>query len=118
MRPLRLPPSPESRRLHSVLFGTACAAPLPPALTRTLPPPRGAMGPAVRETGPRPWRLGGIQVGGLRPAAWAYWSAIVAPAAIGIVLAACYVGEVDWSSFAVLAALASISQLLSFHLNR
>jgi putative nucleotidyltransferase with HDIG domain len=76
------------------------------------------MSTAVVETGSRPWRLRGTQVGGLTPAAWAYWTAIVSPAALGIVLAACYVGEVDWSSFTVLAVLASVSQLLSFHLNR
>ncbi len=76
------------------------------------------MSTAVIETGRRPWRLRRTQVGGLTPAAWVYWTAIVAPAALGIVLAACYVGAVNWSSFAVLAALASASQLLSFHLNR
>ena len=76
------------------------------------------MSTAVVETGRRPLRLRGTQVGGLTPAAWAYWTAIVAPAAVAILLAACYVGEVDWSSFAVLAVLASVSQLLSFHLNR
>ena len=75
------------------------------------------MSTAVVETGRRPWRLRGTQVGGLTPAAWAYWAAIVAPAALGILLAAYFVEVIDWRRFAALAALASASQLLSFHLS-
>ncbi len=57
-------------------------------------------------------------IGGLTPAAWLYWAAVVVPAAIGIFVAADHVHAVDWRRFATLAVLASLSQLLSFHLNR
>ncbi|HEX4324429.1 MAG TPA: HD-GYP domain-containing protein [Gaiellaceae bacterium] len=50
--------------------------------------------------------------------AWAYWAAVVTPAALGIPLAAAHVHAIDWRRFATLAVLASASQLLSFHLNR
>jgi putative nucleotidyltransferase with HDIG domain len=73
---------------------------------------------AAVETGRRPLRLRGTQIGDLTPGAWLYWTAIVAPAALGIVVAANHVEAVDWRRFGALAALASVSQLLSFHLNR
>jgi putative nucleotidyltransferase with HDIG domain len=62
--------------------------------------------------------LRGTRLGSLTLAAWLYWLAIVAPAALGILLAAAHVHAVDWRRFATLALLASVSQLLSFHLNR
>jgi len=73
---------------------------------------------AVVETGRRPFRLRGTQLGSLTTEAWLYWALIVAPAAAGIPLAAAHVEAIDWIRFAALAALASVSQLLSFHLNR
>jgi putative nucleotidyltransferase with HDIG domain len=73
---------------------------------------------AALETTRRPLPLRGTQIGDLTPAAWLYWTAIVAPAALGIPLAAAHVTAIDWHRFAALAALASLSQLLSFHLNR
>jgi len=76
------------------------------------------MSAAAVETGRRPSRLRGTQVGALTPGAWLYWTAVVAPAAIGILVSARYVEAVDWGLFAALAVLASVSQLLSFHLNR
>ncbi len=76
------------------------------------------MSTAAVETRRRPLRLSGTQIGGLTPAAWAYWAAVVVPAALGILLAAEQVDVVDWRRFAALAALASLAQLLSFHLNR
>lgn len=76
------------------------------------------MSAAAVETGRRPLRLRGTQIGALTPAAWFYWTAVVAPAAVGILLAAAHVEAIDWRRFAALAALASVSQLLSFHLNR
>jgi putative nucleotidyltransferase with HDIG domain len=63
-------------------------------------------------------RLRGARVGALTPAAWLYWVAIVSPAALGIPLAAAHVHAIDGRRFATLALLASVSQLLSFHLNR
>ena len=59
-----------------------------------------------------------MQIGPLNLAAWFYWSAVVVPAAVGIPLAVAYAHATDWSRFAALALLASVSQLLSFHLNR
>jgi len=76
------------------------------------------MSAAAVETGRRPWRLRGTPVGGLTRGAWLYWTAVVAPAAVGILVSARYVEAVDWGLFAALAVLASVSQLLSFHLNR
>ncbi|HEY2183277.1 MAG TPA: HD-GYP domain-containing protein [Gaiellaceae bacterium] len=76
------------------------------------------MSAAAVETGRRPLRLRGTRIGDLTPAAWFYWAAVVAPASVGIVLAAGHVDAVDWDRFAALAVLASVSQLLSFHLNR
>lgn len=76
------------------------------------------MSAAAVETGRRPSRLRGTKVGALTPAAWLYWTAVVAPAALGIPLAAAHVEAIDWLQFAALAVLASLSQLLSFHLNR
>ncbi len=76
------------------------------------------MSTAAVETSRQPWRLRGTQIGGLTAAAWAYWAAVVAPAALGIALAADHVEAIDWRRFAALVALASLSQLLSFHLNR
>jgi len=76
------------------------------------------MSTAAVETGRRAWRLRGTQVGALTPGAWLYWTAVVAPAAVGILVSAKYVEAVDWGLFAALAVLASVSQLLSFHLNR
>jgi putative nucleotidyltransferase with HDIG domain len=73
---------------------------------------------AAVETGRRPLRLRGTQIGDLTPAAWFYWAAVVAPASVGIVLAANRVEAIDWRRFLALAVLASVSQLLSFHLNR
>jgi putative nucleotidyltransferase with HDIG domain len=65
-----------------------------------------------------PLRPSGTRIGDLTPAAWLYWTAIVAPASLGILLAVAHLQDVDWIRFAALAALASVSQLLSFHLNR
>jgi putative nucleotidyltransferase with HDIG domain len=76
------------------------------------------MSAAAVETVRRPLWLRGTQIGPLTQAAWLYWTAIVAPAALGIGLAANHVEAIDWRRFAALAALASASQLLSFHLNR
>jgi putative nucleotidyltransferase with HDIG domain len=76
------------------------------------------MSSAAVETGRQPLRLRGTQIGGLTLAAWLYWAAVVLPAAIGIPLAAEHVESVDWRRFVALAVLASVSQLLSFHLNR
>ena len=76
------------------------------------------MSAAAVETGRRPSWLRGAQIGALTPAAWLYWTAVVAPAALGILLAAAHVEAVDWGSFVALAVLASLSQLLSFQLNR
>ena len=76
------------------------------------------MSAAAVETGRPPSRLRATQFGALTPGAWFYWSAVVAPAAIGILLAANYVEAIDWRLFVALAVLASVSQLLSFHLNR
>jgi putative nucleotidyltransferase with HDIG domain len=73
---------------------------------------------AAVETGRQPLRLRGTLIAGLTPAAWLYWAAVVAPAALGIVVAADHVEAIDWRRFAALAVLASVSQLLSFHLNR
>jgi putative nucleotidyltransferase with HDIG domain len=73
---------------------------------------------AAVETGRRPLRLRGTRIGTLTPAAWLYWTAVVAPAAFGIPFASSHVHAVDWGRFATLAVLASGSQLLSFHLNR
>ncbi|HEU5243371.1 MAG TPA: HD-GYP domain-containing protein [Gaiellaceae bacterium] len=75
------------------------------------------MSAAAVETGRRPSRLRGTRVGALTPAAWLYWAGVVAPAALGIPLAAAHVEAIDWLHFASLAVLASLSQLLSFHLN-
>jgi len=63
-------------------------------------------------------RLPRASLGPLTFAAWSYWLLIVAPAALGIPLAAAYVPATDWLRFGLLTALASASQLLSFHLNR
>ena len=76
------------------------------------------MSAAAVETGRRPSRLRGTKIGALTPAAWVYWAAVVAPAALGIPLAAAHVEAIDWLHFAALAVLASLSQLLSFQLNR
>jgi len=73
---------------------------------------------AVVETCRRPLRLRRTQVGALTTEAWLYWALVVAPAAVGIPLAAAHVEAIDWIGFVALAALASASQLLSFHLNR
>jgi len=73
---------------------------------------------AALESLRQPLRLRGIQMGPLNLAAWFYWSAVVVPAALGIALAIAYAHDADWRRFAVLALLASVSQLLSFHLNR
>ena len=76
------------------------------------------MSAAAVETGRRPSWLRGTKIGALTPAAWLYWTAVVAPAALGIPLAAAHVEAIDWLHFAALAVLASLSQLLSFQLNR
>jgi putative nucleotidyltransferase with HDIG domain len=76
------------------------------------------MSAAAVETGRRPSRLRGVRIGPLTPAAWLYWAAVVGPAALGIPLAAAHVEAIDWLSFVALAVLASLSQLLSFQLNR
>jgi putative nucleotidyltransferase with HDIG domain len=73
---------------------------------------------AVDSARRRPLRLRGTPIGGLTLAAWLYWAAVVIPSAIGILLAAAHVHTVDWRRFVTLAVLASVSQLLSFHLNR
>ena len=65
-----------------------------------------------------PLTLRGTRFGSLTLGAWLYWSAVVVPVALGIPLAAAHVHAVDWRRFASLALLASVSQLLSFHLNR
>jgi putative nucleotidyltransferase with HDIG domain len=57
-------------------------------------------------------------MGALSPAAWLWWALVVGPAVVGIPLAVDHMGAVDWRRFALLVSLASISQLLSFHLNR
>jgi putative nucleotidyltransferase with HDIG domain len=66
----------------------------------------------------QPSRLRGATIGSLAPVAWIYWLAVVAPAAFGIPFAAAHVEPTDWRRFALLVALASFAQLLSFHLNR
>jgi putative nucleotidyltransferase with HDIG domain len=76
------------------------------------------MSAAALEAGLQPLRLRERASGGLTPAAWLCWSLVVAPAAVGIPLAAAHVKTVDWPRFVLLAVLASASQLLSFHLNR
>ncbi len=58
------------------------------------------------------------RIGGLTLAAWLYWAAVVIPAALGVALAADHVHAIDWRRFVTLGLLASVSQLLSFHLNR
>jgi putative nucleotidyltransferase with HDIG domain len=63
-------------------------------------------------------RVRTTQIGELSVAAWLYWTAVVAPASVGILVAAAHVHAIDWRRFAALAVLASVSQLLSFHLNR
>jgi putative nucleotidyltransferase with HDIG domain len=63
-------------------------------------------------------RLRETQIGGLTQAAWLYWAAVVVPAAVGVVVAADHVHAVDWRRFVTLAVMASLSQLLSFPLNR
>ncbi len=63
-------------------------------------------------------RLRETQIGGLTSAAWLYWAAVVVPAAAGIIVAAAHVHAVDWHRFATLAVMASLSQLVSFRLNR
>jgi putative nucleotidyltransferase with HDIG domain len=73
---------------------------------------------AALETLKQPLRLRGTQIGPLNLAAWAWWAAVVAPAALGISLAIANAHGAGWGRFAVLAVLASLSQLLSFHLNR
>ena len=80
--------------------------------------PPHAVSTAAVETASRPFRLRGTKIGALTPAAWLYWTAVVAPATIGVFLAAAHVDTVDWRRFLALAGLASASQLLSFHLNR
>ena len=76
------------------------------------------MSAAAIETGRRPSRLRGTRVGALTPGAWLYWTAVVAPASVGILVAANHVEAIDWRLFVALAVLASVSQLLSFHINR
>src|SRR5579884_6444 len=76
------------------------------------------MSAAALELGPQLRRPRGGPIGGLTPAAWLCWSAVVLPAAVGVPLAAAHVGVVNWPRFILLATLASTSQLLSFHLNR
>jgi putative nucleotidyltransferase with HDIG domain len=73
---------------------------------------------AAIETLRRPLRLRGTQIGPLNLAAWIYWSALVVPVALGIPLAIAHADGADWGRFAILALLASLSQLLSFQLNR
>jgi putative nucleotidyltransferase with HDIG domain len=62
--------------------------------------------------------LRGRSIGPLSLAAWLYWSALVVPLAVGIPVAAAHAHSGAWNRFALLTILASISQLLSFHLNR
>jgi putative nucleotidyltransferase with HDIG domain len=59
-----------------------------------------------------------MSVGALTPAAWLYWSAVVAPAAGALLFGLTRLDEENWGRFALLVALACVSQLLSFHLNR
>jgi putative nucleotidyltransferase with HDIG domain len=73
---------------------------------------------AAIETLRRPLRLRGIQIGPLNLAAWLYWSAVVVPVALVIPLAVANANVANWGRFVVLAVLASLSQLLSFQLNR
>jgi putative nucleotidyltransferase with HDIG domain len=73
---------------------------------------------AAVETSRRPFRLRGTKIGALSPAAWLYWAIVVVPAVLGIPLAVDHMGAVDWRRFVLLVLLASVSQLLSFHLNR
>jgi putative nucleotidyltransferase with HDIG domain len=63
-------------------------------------------------------RLRRTRIGGLTPAAWLFWAAVVVPAAVGVGVAADRVHAVDWDRFVTLALLASLAQLLSFHLTR
>jgi putative nucleotidyltransferase with HDIG domain len=56
--------------------------------------------------------------GDLTLAAWLYWAVIVVPAATALVVGLTRLHNEDWSRFTVLLALASVSQLLSFHLHR
>jgi putative nucleotidyltransferase with HDIG domain len=73
---------------------------------------------AVVETSRRPLWLRGTKTGALSPVAWLYWGTVVMPVVVAIPLAVDQMGTVDWDRFALLVALASVSQLLSFHLNR
>jgi putative nucleotidyltransferase with HDIG domain len=70
------------------------------------------------ETVRQPLRLLRMSVGELPPAAWLYWSAIVVPAASALLLGLARLHEENWARFALLTALACVSQLHSFHLNR
>jgi putative nucleotidyltransferase with HDIG domain len=63
-------------------------------------------------------RLRRAPLGPLSLAAWLYWLAVVGPVMLGIPLAAAHAPPTDWLRFGLLTALASVSQLLSFHLNR
>jgi putative nucleotidyltransferase with HDIG domain len=76
------------------------------------------MSTAAVETSRRPLWLRRTKIGALSPAAWLYWAFVVVPAVVGIPLAVDHMGAVDWRRFALLVSLASVSQLLSFHLNR
>jgi putative nucleotidyltransferase with HDIG domain len=73
---------------------------------------------ASAEAPRQPWLFRGRQVGALSRVAWLYWCAVVVPAALGIPVALTYVHGEEWSRFALLTVLASVSPLLSFHLNR
>lgn len=75
---------------------------------------------AALEAPREPLRLRDRKIGPLSLAAWLYWSVIVGPAALGIPLAAAYIDSSagQWKRFALLTVFASVSQLLSFHLNR
>jgi putative nucleotidyltransferase with HDIG domain len=68
----------------------------------------------------RPLRLRRVSLGPLSPGAWLYWAAVVGPALAAFPLAAVDLDAkgADWRRFVLLALLASLSQLLSFHVNR
>ena len=50
--------------------------------------------------------------------AWDYWVVVVGPVAIGLPAAIAHLHGGNWNRFILLALLASVSQLLSFQLNR
>jgi putative nucleotidyltransferase with HDIG domain len=74
---------------------------------------------AAIHTTRQPWlfRLFRLSGGALTPAAWLYWSAVVVPAGSALLFGLTRLHEEHWGRFALLTALACVSQLLSFHLS-